>query len=108
MNIIQELAQELNIRESQVEYYRDIPCEKDIFKTYYIAYQYGIIKKETDLLGAVILKWVKENRAIIIDKDDDNKNDCISLSTDYIGWEWGNQYERQLYQMMYEASGDGI
>ena len=102
-----------NIKESQVMYYRDIPCDGDIFKMYYIAYQYGLIKKESDFLGAVILKWIKEGKAEILDKNGDSKNDSILLSANYYNWDWdsknwSNLYEKQLYQMMFEASIDGV
>lgn len=101
------------IKESQVMYFRDIPCDGDIFKIYYIAYQYGLIKKESDFLGAVILKWINEGKAKVLDKNGDRKNDGILLSTNYYNWEWdsknwSNLYEKQLYQMMFEASRDGI
>lgn len=96
------------IKKSEVIYYREIPCNGDIFKTYYIAYQYGLIKNESDFLGAVILKWIKEKRAIVLDKNFDSKNDSISLNREYYTWKWDNIYEQQLYQMMFEASGDGI
>jgi hypothetical protein len=114
------------IKESDVDYYRDIPCDKDItqysieyrdnevfrdkdlFKAYYIAYQYEILKNETDLLGAIILKWIREKKASIIDKNIDSKRDSIQLNSGYQSWNWDNMYEGQLYQMMYEASEDGI
>jgi len=96
------------IKKSQVEYYRDIPCNKDLFKSYYLAYQYGLIKNETDLLGAIILKWIKEKKASVIDKDFDNKNDYIKIEREHSSWVWDNTLEKQLYLMMYEASGDGI
>lgn len=96
------------IRESQVPYYRDIPCDGDIFKIYYIAYQYGIIKNKTDLLGAVILKWIKEKRASVLDKNSNSKSDSITLSRDYNKWNWNNIHEKQLYQMMLTASHDGV
>lgn len=100
------------IKESQVPYYTDIPCEKDLFKVYYIAYQYGIIKNESNLLGAVILKWIREKKAIIVDKNSDKKKEDIQLIGEYyfsFNSNWANPYEHQLYQMMYIASGeDGI
>ena len=42
-------------------YFRDIPCNKDLFRAYYIANEYKILNKKTDLLGAIILKWVKNS-----------------------------------------------
>lgn len=94
-----------------VSYYRDIPCNGDIFKSYYIAYQYKLIKNKTDILGAIILKWLKqgiirtenkeqgkvfkkENTVIILDNDANEKFDNIR--------------ETELYDMMYVASVDGI
>ena len=94
-----------------VSYYRDIPCKGDIFQSYYIAYQYKLIKNKTDILGAIILKWLKqgiirtenkeqgkvfkkENTVIILDNDANKKFDNIR--------------ETELYDMMYVASVDGI
>jgi len=45
-----------------IPYFRDIPCGGDIFRGYFIAYNYGIMKNKTDFLGAVLLKWLKENK----------------------------------------------
>jgi len=96
------------IKEKDVEYYRDIPCNKDIFKIYYIAYQYGISAKRSDFLGAIILKWIKEKRVIIADKNSVHKKGSIILDKEYYTQNWDNIQEKQLYQMMYEAAGDGV
>ena len=53
----------------KAEYFRDIPCNKDIYRAYYIAYQYGLVEKKTDLLGAIILKWIKERRVRVEQKE---------------------------------------
>ena len=94
-----------------VPYFRDIPCNNDIFKAYYIAYQYGIIKNKTDILGAIILKWLKagiirtENRegGIIFKKE----NTVIILGDDS-NRQFDNQKETELFHMMHIASKDGI
>ena len=39
--------------------FRDIPCNKDIFRAYWVATNYNLTKKKEDFLGAVILKWLK-------------------------------------------------
>ena len=64
------------IKEKNVKYYRDIPCKKDIFRAYYIGYKYGLVKNKTDLLGAIILKWIKEKK-ITIKKSDYNNEELI-------------------------------
>ena len=36
-----------------------------IFSIYYIAYQYGMLKSRTDILGAILLKWVIDGKITI-------------------------------------------
>ena len=94
-----------------VAYFRDIPCDNDIFKAFYIAYQYDIIKNKTDILGAIILKWLKkgiirtENRegGLIFKKE----NTVILLGDDRRKV-LDNQKETELFHMMYVASKDGV
>ncbi len=90
-----------------VPYFRDIPCDKDIFKAYWLACQYGLIAKETDFLGAVLLKWLQndniENTSVtskILKKEEraiklKNKNQMSEL-------------EMKLFDMMMTSSNDGI
>ena len=108
-----------------VAYYRDIPCNGDIFKAYYIAYQYGITKNKTDILGAIILKWLKQGlirteqrdggkifkkeETVIILKDDTLEgNEVRTKVKAHFADKVPNQKERELLVMMYEASKDGI
>lgn len=94
-----------------VSYYRDIPCNGDIFRSYYIAYQYGLIKNKTDILGAIILKWLKdgiiktENREA--GKVFKKENTVIILGEDE-NRQFANSRETELFHMMYVASKDGI
>lgn len=92
-----------------VPYYRDIPCNKDIFRAYYIGYNYGLLKRKTDIVGSIILKWIKDS-IIKIEKKKGifgrqkiyinlNLNSVVSFS---------NIEESRLYNMLYEASKDGI
>ena len=46
----------------EIPYFRDVPCDNDLYKAYYIGYKYNIIKNKTDILGAIILKWLKEGK----------------------------------------------
>ena len=94
-----------------VPYYRDIPCNGDIFKVYYIAYQYGIVKKKTDILGAIILKWLKEG---IIRTEQKNsgkifkKEETVIILGDESDKKFDNELESSIFHMMREASKDGI
>ena len=94
-----------------VPYFRDIPCNGDIFKVYYIAYQYGIVKKKTDILGAIILKWLKEG---IIRTEQKNsgkvfkKEETLIILGEEADKKFDNELESSLFHMMREASEDGI
>lgn len=104
------------------EYFRDIPCNKNLFIAYYVATQYGLSKKKTDLLGAVILKWLKDG-IVKVEKRETGKvfkkeNSVIILNTEYYKqathfdlntFDGMIKYkEHELYEMIYEASKDGI
>ena len=86
---------------------RDIPFD-DIYKVYLYSTIYHLNYKKTDLLGAVLLKWLKEKRISIekgttkILKKEESK---IVLSDNFIA---NNEYEMKLHKMLLEASKDGI
>lgn len=92
-----------------ISLYRDIPCKGDIFRAYFIANSYKLLKKKTDFLGAIFLKWLKENR-ISIEKQEVGKifkkeDTCIILKN---GNHFPNKHEESLYEMIKEASKDEI
>ena len=94
-----------------VPYYRDIPCNGDIFRAYYIAYQYGIAKKDTDILGAIILKWMKQGVIRTEQKEKGTifkKEDTVVILGENSNIEFDNFREKEIFNMMLEASGDGI
>ena len=92
-----------------LDYYRDIPCNKDIFKAYYVGYKYKIIKNKTDLLGAVLLKWIKEGKCSsekrLVGKFRPKEETCIILQENIT---FDTDFEKKLHSMLYEASGDGV
>lgn len=91
-----------------VEYYRDIPCNKDIYRAYWIITQYKIKDKKNVLLGAILLNWIKDGKATISEtrrglisfKDN---NYAIDLSGVIYGT---NEVENELIKILKEASGD--
>lgn len=89
--------------------FRDIPCNKDIFKAYFIAYNYGLMKKQTDILGAVLLKWLKEKRVNIkkIEKKGlfSKEETAIELVNNE---EFTSSIEKEIYDMLKTASKDDI
>ena len=103
------------------EYFRDIPCNKNLYLAYYVATKYGLARQKTNLLGSVFLTWLKngiikiekretgkifkkENSVIILDQDYLNKSQTLNLNNfdDLL-----KQKEFELYKMLFEASKDG-
>ena len=95
----------------EIPYFRDIPCDNDLYKAYYIGYKYKIIKNQTDILGAIILKWLKECK-IRIDTAQTGKifkkegTVIILNKVDLSSFE--DSTEKKLFNMLLSASGDGI
>lgn len=93
------------INKKEVPYYRDIPCNKDI---YYANILVSLNKrnftsyKETNIFGAIILKWIKEGKIRFIKN---NKNNSIDLT---LKPTFDNTLEKELFYVMYKASIDGI
>ena len=99
------------VAKKDIMYYRDIPCDGDIFRAYYIAYQYELVKKDTDILGAIILKWLKQGIIRTEQKEQGKvfkKENTVIIMGEESKREFDNDKERKLFNMMYEASGDGI
>ena len=94
-----------------VAYYRDIPCNGDVFKAYYIGYQYNLLKNKTDILGAIILKWLKLGIIRTENREGGRifkREDTVIILGDEQGKKFDNIRETQLFHMMYVASKDGI
>ena len=52
------------VNESKFKYYRDIPCNNDLYRIYYISYRY-LRTSGNNLLGAIMLKWILYNNITI-------------------------------------------
>ena len=90
--------------------FRDIPCNKDIYRAFFVASNYGLMKKYTDFLGVILLKWTKQGH-IKVESDDSGlfkkeKSKVIFLEQDASVLD--NKLEIKLYDYMYTASKDGI
>ena len=88
--------------------FREIPCNKDIY------YANSLIKlndfgyKESNIFGAIILKWVKENKIGFKNERTGIFNKETSMIDLTRNPQFDNDCERELFNMMHEASGDGI
>ena len=96
------------IDKKTVPNFRDIPCNKDIYYANALMFLNNFGYKETNILGAIILKWIKEEKVGFIKQDVGifkKEQNCLDLrkkvTFDITG-------EEKLFNIMYEASGDGI
>ena len=96
-------------KERDINMFRDLPCGSDLKRAYWLAAQYGLIKKKTDYLGAILLKWIKEDKVKVESNESGLfklENTKIIFNTPLITTDDIN--EDKLYKYMYEASKDGI
>lgn len=96
---------------NDVPYFRDIPCKNDLFRAYYIGNKYGILKSKTDILGAIILKWLKDSIIKIEQKETGaifKKENTVVVLNETNPDTIMDSKEKELFQMLYEASKDGI
>jgi len=90
-----------------VPYFRNIPCNKDIFKAYWVACNYNLMKNKTDFLGAILLKWLKNKNienVMVTSKVLKKEEKALKL----INTNGLSNYEIDLYNMMDAASKDGV
>jgi len=91
-----------------VPFFREIPCDKDIFYAYWVAHNYNLTDKKEDFLGTVLLKWVRNGNVRIekhvkdgLFKDKEITNVVFVTRPNTI------ELEGKLYDYMYQASKDG-
>ena len=95
------------INNKNLNNFRDIPCDKNLFKAYFLASVYKLNRKKEDLLGAVLLKWLKVGKIKIVKQ----KKKKLLGEKEVIAIDLGNctfdtTYEQSLYDMMVVASKD--
>lgn len=100
------------IDKKETPFFRDIPCNKDIY------YANTLTKlnselfnryKETNILGAIMLKWVKEDKIRFIKEEKSGILNKEKSSIDLrLNPTFDNVLEKELFDTMYKASGDGI
>ena len=88
--------------------FREIPCNSDIYRAYWVASSYNLTKKKEDFLGAVILRWLQNGNVRIekftkkgLFKESTESNIIFEKRPDTI------ELECRLYDYMNTASGDG-
>lgn len=99
------------IDKKNTPFFRDIPCNKDI---YYANTLCEVNRelfskyKNTNIFGAIILKWVKEDKIRFKNETKGIFNKETSSIDLTLNPEFDNVLEKELFDIMYKASGDGI
>ena len=93
------------IDKKNVPNFRDIPCNKDIYYANALLFLNNFEYKETNILGAIILKWVKQEKIGFIKQDVGifkKEQNCLDLrkkpTFDISG-------EEKLFNIMHDAAG---
>ena len=96
------------IDKKNIPMFREIPCNKDIY------YANALIKlnefgyKEANIFGAIILKWIKEDKINFKNETKGIFNKETSVIDLSLNPTFDTTIERKIFDIMYEASGDGI
>ncbi len=88
-------------------FYRDIPCSGNVERAFYISTLYRLTKKDADLFGALLLKWLKMD-LISIQPDLKGKKKAIVLKSSEDSNDFDSQKEKEIYNMMKVASKDDV
>lgn len=96
--------------DAKIEYFRDIPCEKDLFRAYWVANNFNVVSKtklRNGIIGAILLKWIKEDK-ITISKEKKKK---FQFKDNNYSIDFNNLYyvedkiENSLLKILEQASG---
>lgn len=94
----------------QIEYFREIPCKKDLEMAYWVCSQYNVVTNRTlkeGIIGAILLKWIKNNYITVTEtkkglfsfKDNNYAIDFTKMTIA------DNEIENNLFKMLIAASG---
>lgn len=100
------------INKSEIEYFREIPCNGDLYYAYWVLLKFNILKEEdckNGLIGAILLDYIKKDYIKICETQKElfnfkDNNYCIDLSN-LINLEIkNNELEKQLIEILKQAS----
>lgn len=96
------------IDKKNVPMFRDIPCNKDIYYANALIYLNNFDYKETNIFGAIILKWIRQGKIAFKNKTKGVFNKETSMIDLTMSPNFDNKLEEELFDVMYKASGDGL
>ena len=96
------------IDKKNVPMFRDIPCNKDIYYANALVNLNNFSYKETNIFGAIILKWIRQGKIAFRNETRGFFNKDTSMIDLTLNPTFDNEIEKELFDVMYKASGDGL
>ncbi len=96
------------VKYDDVPFFREIPCNKDIYYSNTLIYLNGMGYDNGNIVGAIILKWASEGKIKFIKNNSDTfteKNGSIQF---FDNISFVNELEESLYKIMKTASDDNL
>ena len=87
---------------------REIPCNKDIYYANTLTMLNNFNYKETNIFGAILLKWIRQNKIGFRNEIKGIFNKETSVIDLTMNPTFDDQIEKELFDVMYKASGDGL
>ncbi len=96
------------IKMKDINMFREIPCKKDIYYANALLFLNGMDYKETNILGAIILKWLRQDKIAFRNETKGIFNKETSMIDMTLNPTFDSDLEKELFDVMYKASGDGM
>lgn len=96
--------------DSQINYWREIPCNKDLGRAYWVCFQYNVVSEKTlrkGIIGAILLKWIRNGYITVLR----TKKDLFSFKDNNYAIDFtkmthaDNEIENSLFEMLVSAVG---
>lgn len=95
------------IDKKNVPMFRDIPCNKDIYYANTLIFLNNFDYKETNIFGAIILKWLRQGKIAFKNETKGIFNKETSVIDLTLNPTFDLDIEQELFDVMYKASQDG-
>lgn len=105
------------IKKQEVTYFREIPCDGDLYYAYWVMIKYKILKEDeckNGIIGAILLKWIKEGYVELsktrggLFNLKDNNYAITFKNVETPEFLAKNELEKYLMRILRNASGDNI
>ena len=96
--------------DNQIDYWREIPCNKDLGRAYWVCSEYSVVSEKIlkqGIIGAILLKWIKDGyvtvsktkKGLFSFKDNNYAIDFTKMT------HVDNEIENSLFDMLVSAAG---